>query len=179
MSDRLLQPEICARNCSNQRCSMEYHYLQILLHRPWTSRRLQPIPAKGRGFRHARQTCIDSACEMARILLVFEERFGYRHLDVETSQMLPSAALVLVFATVSRPKEDSNLPDVLSHLNTFLRALDELSSIHASVRQQLNSVLLTQERWRTLHQKQLSKRREEVDVDANDVPHSKRIRWSG
>ncbi|KAI7498850.1 hypothetical protein KC357_g256 [Hortaea werneckii] len=124
---------------------LEYHYLQILVHRPWTSRRHQPVPAQGPGYRHARKMCIDSACEMAKILRVFERQFGLTRLDVETAQVLPSAALILTFATVSQTqvrqrqmssianeKESSNAT-IVSHLNTLFRALDELGGRNGTI----------------------------------------------
>lgn len=62
--------------------------------------------------------------------------------------MLPSACLILVFAGVSSLGSAS---EVGQHLNTFLRALDELSNTHASARQQRDSLLFVQERWGTMH----------------------------
>lgn len=129
--------------------SLEYHYLTILIHRPWTSRRLQPMPAQGRGHHHARKTCINSAREMASILLIFEKRFGYRRLNVETLQILPSAALILIFATVSTPEGDESAPQIATDLNTVLRALDELSNTYVSAREHLESLLLIQQSWRS------------------------------
>jgi hypothetical protein len=134
---------------SDKSNSIEYHYLTILIHRPWTSRRLQPLPTLGRGHRHARKICVNSACEMASILLIFEKRFGYRRLNVETLQILPSAALILIFATVSTPEDDEDAPQIAANLNTVLRAIDDLSNTYVSAREHLESLLLIQQSWRS------------------------------
>ncbi|KAK3703945.1 hypothetical protein LTR37_014163 [Vermiconidia calcicola] len=126
---------------------LEYHYLAILLHRPWTSRRLQPVPAQGHGYRQARKICVTSACEMANILLKFEKHYGYRRLNVETLQILPSAALILIFATVSVSDSGDKAAHIATNLNTVLRALDELSSSYACAREHLESLLLIQQTW--------------------------------
>lgn len=86
---------------------------------------------------------------MASILLIFEKRFGYRRLNVETLQILPSAAMILIFATVSAPKHEESAPQVAANLNTVLRALDELSNTYVSAREHLESLLLIQQSWRS------------------------------
>lgn len=96
---------------------------------------------------------------MSRISRGFETACGYRNLDVETSQMLPSAALILIFAATTLPKHDTPGQDVITHLNTLLRAMDEQSNTHLSAREQLENVLLVRERWQKLNQRQLAKRR--------------------
>ena len=105
------------------------------------------MPTQGRGHRHARKTCINSANEMASILLIFEKRFGCRRLNVETLQILPSAALILIFASVSTPEGDESAPQIAANLNTVLRALDELSNTYVSAREHLESLLLIQQSW--------------------------------
>lgn len=90
---------------------------------------------------------------MSRVLSTFEQLFGFRRLDIETSQMLSSACLILVFAGLSSL---GSAGEVGQHLNTFLRALDELSNTHASARQQRDSLLFVQEKWGTMH-KQLQR----------------------
>lgn len=149
--------------------SLEYHYLQILIHRPWTSRRLQPSPAQGRGYRHARQICVTSACEMADILTGFERRFGYRRLNVETLQILPSAALILIFATISTSDKKGKDPHVVANLSTVLRALDELSSTHVCAREHLDSLLSLQQSWYDIYKGQQAKRRAgSISQELND-----------
>ncbi|KAI6910048.1 hypothetical protein KC316_g3010 [Hortaea werneckii] len=157
---------------------LEYHYLQILVHRPWTSRRHQPVPAQGPGYRHARKMCIDSACAIAQILSVFEEQFGLMRLDVETAQILPSAALILTFATVSQTQveqwQTSSTANenegsdwtLVSHLNTLFRASDELGRRHSSAKDHLESLLVIQQKWKDMHKQQSSQSKKRRDANA-------------
>lgn len=137
--------------------SLEYCYLRILVHRPWTSQRLHPYSERIPDFRHARQTCITSASKMARILQDFEKCFGYRYMDVETCQMLPTAALILIFATVSVADQDRPSSEITGHLNVFFRALDELGTVYSSAKALLESLLVIQERWNSVYKRRRDK----------------------
>lgn len=142
---------------------MEYHYLLILVHRPWTSRRLHPFPLQGRGYRHARETCVRSACVIANCLARFEMQHGSRSLDVETLQILPSAALILIFSAVC-DSSSASVPgqsNVLTSLNTILRALDELSNTYESARKHLDGLLHVQQKWYLSYRTGQAKRRTE------------------
>ncbi|KAF7186627.1 Nitrogen assimilation transcription factor nirA [Pseudocercospora fuligena] len=131
---------------------IEYHHLRILIHRPWTSAKLQPKPAQGPGYRHARSVCTESACEMADILNTFAERFGYRRIDVETVQLLPTAALILIFATISGPTKDSSYPQVSSRLHTFFEAMEQAGASHPNARDHLGALKSIQERWQRVYE---------------------------
>lgn len=96
---------------------------------------------------------------MATIVANFEKQFGCRRMDVETSQMLPSAALILIFAAVSLPDGDSKHSDVVRHLSTFLRALDELCHVHISARSHLDSLLMIQDKWHPIRKDKRGKKR--------------------
>lgn len=114
---------------------------------------------------------------MARIVAIFESRFGCRRMDVETSQMLPSAALILIFAAISVLDHGDSRDDVLVHLNTFLRAFDELSNVHVSARVHLDGLLLIQERWHRIYGQKAGKRRSSSWQGAGDaLGSSKRTR---
>lgn len=149
---------------------MEYHYLLILVHRPWTTRRLHPIPAQGRGYRHARETCVRSASLIAESLAQFEMQHGTRSLDVETLQILPSAALILIFSAVC--DTSSAQSEVLTNLNTILRALDELSNTYGSARQHLDGLLQVQQQWYLSYRTGVAKRKNESSSFAE--PNKKR-----
>lgn len=138
--------------------SLEYYYLRILVHRPWTSQRLHPYSQRIPDFQHARQICINSAGKMARILQDFEKCFGYRYMDVETCQMLPTAALILIFATVSVANHDGTSSEITGHLNVFFRALDELGTVYSSAKALLESLLVIQERWHSVYKRRRDKR---------------------
>ena len=86
---------------------------------------------------------------MAGILLIFEKLFGYRCLNVETLQILPSGALIFILATVSTLEDEESAPQVAANLSTVLRALDELSNEYVSARKYLESLLLIQQSWRS------------------------------
>jgi hypothetical protein len=140
---------------------MEYHYLLILVHRPWTSRRLHPFPLQGRGYRHARETCVQSACSIAKC----------RSLDVETLQILPSAALILIFSAVC--ESASGQSEVLTNLNTILRALDELSNTYDCARQHLDGLLHVQQRWYLSYRTGVAKRNSEASRGAAEPQHKR------
>ena len=64
---------------------------------------------------------------------------------METLQIPLSAALILLFATVSTPEDDESAPQIAANLNTVLRALDELSNTYVSAREHLESLLRIQQ----------------------------------
>ena len=97
-------------------------------------------------------------------MAMFERSFGCRRMDVEASQMLPSAALILIFAAIS---VDDKSSEILEHLSTFLRMLDELSNVHVSARVHLDSLLLIQERWQRLYRTKRGKRRDSTWQDTS------------
>ncbi|KAI7716665.1 hypothetical protein KC353_g5217 [Hortaea werneckii] len=122
--------------------------------------------------------CIDSACAIAQILSVFEEQFGLMRLDVETAQILPSAALILTFATVSQTQveqwqtsstangNEGSDRTLVSHLNTLFRALDELGRRHSSAKDHLESLLVIQQKWKDMHKQQSSQSKKRRDANA-------------
>ena len=150
---------------------MEYHYLLILVHRPWTTRGLHPYPLQGRGYRHARETCVQSANAIAKCLARFEMQHTTRYLDVETLQILPSAALILIYSAVCYSSRAQS--EVLTNLNTILRALDELSNTYDSARQHLDGLLQVQQRWYSSYRAGSAKRR--TDVSSNAEPRKRRL----
>ncbi|KAF4553591.1 Fungal specific transcription factor domain-containing protein 66 [Elsinoe fawcettii] len=141
---------------------LEYHYLLILLHRPWTSRYAQPKPPQGQSYHHARTVCIESAKEIARLLLLFERDHGLRRVTVETSQMLPSAALVLIYSSLSGSSEEAK-DEILQHLTTIMRGLDELSSVLDSARQSRDYLLAIQQNWQNRYRKSKKRSQEVLD----------------
>ncbi|KAG9568016.1 hypothetical protein KCU79_g2633, partial [Aureobasidium melanogenum] len=104
---------------------MEYHHLQIFLHRPWTSSQLQPQPLQGAGVHHARHVCATSATEIARLLRIYENQYTFRFINVEIIRILSSAALILIFATVPLPHREIDV-EMTGYLNTCFRALEDL-----------------------------------------------------
>lgn len=105
---------------------------------------------------------------MAQFLRRFENDWGYRRLDVETSQLLPSAALILTFASVSGRRGENTAKEMLPDLTTLFRALDELSNIYPSARQHLDSLVAIQQQWRLVYNQQYGKRREDGGVSRDE-----------
>jgi hypothetical protein len=120
--------------------------------------------------------CTESAYEMARVLGIFEERFGYRNMDVETLQLLPSAALILIFAAVSTPEESDVNSNIHVHLNTFFRALDALSNMHVLARAQLDNLVQIREQWYRLYNRKAEKRKNGVASAGSADKRSKQLK---
>ncbi|PSK60293.1 hypothetical protein B9Z65_443 [Elsinoe australis] len=109
--------------------------------------------------KRSRTVCVESAQEIARILLVVEQDPGFRRITVETSQMLPSAALVLIFSTLS-VSSDKVKDDILRDLTTIMRALDELSSVLDSARESRDYLLSIQQQWQKKYKKSKKRSRD-------------------
>lgn len=89
---------------------------------------------------------------MADILHTFAERFGYSRIDVETVQLLPTAALILIFATISVASKDSSYPQVSSRLHTFFEAMEQAGASHPNARDHLRALKAIQERWQRVYE---------------------------
>lgn len=106
----------------------------------------QPQQAKGPGADQARKVCMDSACAIARLLRLYEERWTLRRINIQAVAITFSAALLLVFATVShyqRERED----EILADLSACLRALDELSPSWDTARRARDFLIRLQRHW--------------------------------
>lgn len=106
---------------------------------------------------------------MASLLSKFEKLFGYSRLDVESASLLPSAALILIFATVSdgqpHPQRSDAAATLASNLNTLFRALDSLGQVHVSAREHLDSLLIIQQKWKAIHKQHQGRKRTERTPD--------------
>ncbi|CAD0106101.1 unnamed protein product [Aureobasidium uvarum] len=137
---------------------MEYHHLQIFLHRPWTSSQLQPQPPQGRGVHHARHICATSATEIARLLRIYEIQYSFRFINVEIIRILSSAALILIFATVPLPHREIDV-EMTGYLNTCFRALEDLGGRYDSAKETRFTLLAIQRRWNDLYGKNTGQKR--------------------
>ncbi|KAL4980276.1 hypothetical protein BDW66DRAFT_167250 [Aspergillus desertorum] len=118
---------------------MQYYQNIIYAHRPWMSKsHLQPQPAQGPGHGHAREMCIQSAIAIARILIMYENRYTLRRIHTKAVAITSSAVLLLLFAAVTqyRPcngnaggKQGGIGNGVAGYLNTCFRALDEAKDL--------------------------------------------------
>ncbi|THZ80470.1 hypothetical protein D6C84_07410 [Aureobasidium pullulans] len=137
---------------------MEYHHLQIFLHRPWTSSQLQPQPSQGPGVHHARHICATSATEIARLLRIYEIQYSFKFINVEIIRILSSAALILIFATVPLPHREVN-SEMTGYLNTCFRALEELGGRYDSAKETRCTLLAIQRRWNDIYGKRTGQKR--------------------
>ncbi|KAJ0106945.1 hypothetical protein J7T55_011040 [Diaporthe amygdali] len=126
---------------------MQFYQSLIYAHRPWMSRtQSQPQQAKGPDADQARKVCMDSASAIAQLLRLYEERWTLRRINIQAVAITFSAALLLVFATVShyqRERED----EILADLSACLRALDELAPSWDTARRARDFLIRLQRHW--------------------------------
>ncbi|KAJ0420937.1 hypothetical protein BJY00DRAFT_323516 [Aspergillus carlsbadensis] len=125
---------------------MQYYQNMIYAHRPWMSKsHLQPQPPQGPGYRHAREMCIQSAICIARILVMYEARYTLRRIHTKAVAITSSAVLLLLFAAVAQYSNGRG--DILCHLSTCFRALDEFAISWPSASRAKDILLRLQRRW--------------------------------
>lgn len=126
---------------------MLYEYLIILLHRPFVAKRyIQPHPLIGRGPEHAREMCVRSASRISILLSIYEEQHSLSQVNVLVVQITFSAALILVYATVSE-REIENHRRLTSHLEMCCRALAELGHVFNNAARTLDVLLHVKRTW--------------------------------
>lgn len=126
---------------------MQFYQSLIYAHRPWMSKtHSQPQQAKGPGADQARKVCMDSARAIARLLRLYEERWTLRRINIQAVAITFSAALLLVFATVSRYQRERE-DEILTDLSACLRALDELSPSWDTARRARDFLIRLQRHW--------------------------------
>ena len=75
---------------------MQFYQSLIYAHRPWMSKAHSQLQqAKGPGADQARKVCMDSACAIARLLRLYEERWTLRRINIQAVAITFSAALLL------------------------------------------------------------------------------------
>lgn len=133
---------------------MLYHQNIIYAHRPWMSRSTT-FNDTGHNIRHdpehARSMCIDAALSIAKLLQLYESRYGLRRVNIQAVGITCSAALLLIFAVVVNHNLGGaaafNPATLAAHLSTCFRALDEFGAAWESARQARNFLTLLQRRW--------------------------------
>lgn len=127
--------------------SMQFHQSLIYAYRPWMSKsHSQQQQAQGPAAGQARKMCKDSASAIAQLLRLYEERWTLRRINIQAVAITFSAALLLVFATVSHyqwEREDETLAD----LSTCLRGLDELAPAWDTARRARDFLIRLQRHW--------------------------------
>ncbi|RAH46698.1 uncharacterized protein BO95DRAFT_360903 [Aspergillus brunneoviolaceus CBS 621.78] len=127
---------------------MQYHQMMIHCHRPYISHVIQPQPPQGPGSGHARMTCIESAISIARLLALYERCYSFRRANYLIVSFVFSAALILIFITVPLKGDDED-QELMQHLNTCFRALDEMGSRFENARRTNTFLTTLQCEWQT------------------------------
>jgi hypothetical protein len=151
---------------TNQALSMEYHQLQILIHRPWTSKTSQPTSQKGPGYMHARDQCIQSATAISKLLRRYEMQYTFRRMNIQIIHIIFSAALIMIFATISRRTEPPTSEEA-SNLGVCFRALDELGQAFEIAKSAREGLIAIQRRWRDFRRKHRGLKR---SIESHDIP---------
>ncbi|KAL2855687.1 fungal-specific transcription factor domain-containing protein [Aspergillus pseudodeflectus] len=131
---------------------MQYNQLMIHCHRPYISRHhIQPQPPQGPGHFHARSMCLESAIGIAKLLTIYERYYTFRRTNFQIVSFIFSAALILIFAVVpsSRHTEGGAGGDqeLLVHLSTCFRALDEMGNQFESAKRTSTLLNTLQREW--------------------------------
>lgn len=139
---------------------MQYHQIIIFFHRPWVSKSyIQPrSPRQGPGYHHARRMCVESATAVARLLRIYEKHYTFRRMNNQVVAIIFSAALMLLFVTVSssplmpsKPGESSTPhprnAEMVAYLNLCFRALDELGQSFENAKRTRDYLVALQRRW--------------------------------
>ncbi|KAK1146372.1 hypothetical protein N8T08_003159 [Aspergillus melleus] len=136
---------------------MQYHQIVIFTHRPWVSKSyIQPrSPRQGPGYHHARRMCIESATAIARLLHLYEKHYTFRRMNNQVVAMIFSAALMLLYVTISnsspssRNSGDSSSSNagMVAYLNLCFRALDELGQSFENAKRTRDFLVSLQRRW--------------------------------
>lgn len=139
---------------------MQYHQIIIFFHRPWVSKNyIQPkSPRQGPGYHHARRMCVESATAVARLLHIYEKHYTFRRMNNQVVSIIFSAALMLLFVTVSssplmpsKPGESSSAhprnAEMVAYLNLCFRALDELGQSFENAKRTRDYLVTLQRRW--------------------------------
>lgn len=125
---------------------MEYHQLQIFIHRPWTSKVAVPDSPGGLGYLHARGQCLHSATEISKLLRLYDTHYTFRRMNIQIVHIIFSAALIMIFATVSR-RAEQGLTEEASNLGVCFRALDELCHCFDIAKTSREFLLSIRKRW--------------------------------
>lgn len=131
---------------------MQYYQAIIHIHRPWMSKHyVQPQPPQGNGYIHARTMCMDAAVSISKLLRLYEKEYTFKRMSIQAVSITCSAALILIFGTMSRFISDTHAKEEKSDLVTFLsgcfRALEDFSLSWESAKRAQTFLTDLQRRW--------------------------------
>lgn len=133
--------------CVTDSISMLFAYLVIVLHRPFVAKHyIQPSPPVGLGHLHAREMCIRAALQIAKLLSEYKKQYSLRHASILVVQAVFSAALILVYATVSQDDQDSH-QELSAELEVCSHTLAELGDTFESASRSLDVLLKIKRTW--------------------------------
>lgn len=77
----------------------------IYIHRPFISRQgSRSFPSSAnRGYLHARKVCIESATAISALLRIYRNTWTLRYMNIEVVSIIFSAAIILIFESVTSP----------------------------------------------------------------------------
>ncbi|KAL4942999.1 hypothetical protein BDV06DRAFT_153620 [Aspergillus oleicola] len=169
---------------------LQYHQIVIFTHRPWVSKSyIQPrAPRQGPGYTHARKMVIESSIAIARLLHIYEKRYSFRRMNNQVVSMIFSAALILLYVTISTTPSaskvrasqlanfglglDGNGGEMVAYLNLCFRALDELGQSFENAKRTRDFLVSLQRRWQARMRRSGALKR---GVSAGGAPGSQRI----
>ncbi|KAK6224319.1 fungal specific transcription factor [Colletotrichum tabaci] len=126
---------------------MQYYQNVIHTHRPWmSSSYIQPQPPQGPGYMHAQRMCIKSATAIAKLIQTYERQFSLRRVNVQSVAIVFSAAILLIFASMSRRRR-RRTAEMTTHLSMCFRALEELSASWDCAKRARDFLLMLQRKW--------------------------------
>jgi len=102
--------------------------------------------------------CVESATAIARLLDIYEKHYSFRRMNNQAVAIIFSAALMLLFVTVSssplmpsKPGEISQPhprnAEMVAYLNLCFRALDELGQSFENAKRTRDFLVTLQRRW--------------------------------
>lgn len=159
--------------------SMQYYVFIIIQHRPFISKSgCQPYPPRGDGPMHARRMCLESAIEVARLIDAYATNFPLRLANTQIVHITFSAALILVYASVSESDRHRHAT-LATHLATCCDALAELGKSFENAARSLETLLMVKRAWQArLVAGTGHKRRNAQQSSTSDRAQWKRMRES-
>lgn len=102
--------------------------------------------------------CVESATAIARLLHIYEKHYSFRRMNNQVVAIIFSAALMLLFVTVSSSPLVPNKPgetiqphprnaEMVAYLNLCFRALDELGQSFENAKRTRDFLVTLQRRW--------------------------------
>ncbi|KAF2968604.1 hypothetical protein GQX73_g5001 [Xylaria multiplex] len=95
----------------------------------------------------ARRRCIDSAVAIAELLRIYESQYTFRRINVQAVGMTCSAALLLIFATVTGYQRPPESKELKAHLAVCSRALEEFAQAWENAKRNRGFLVLLQRNW--------------------------------